>query len=247
MFYVYEWYNVDTNEIFYVGKGCGNRYKSISHRNQHFLNYYETHECAVRIIKYFEKEDEAFEYEHARIIELKTKNQCRCNLDDGGNGGVNFVWTKEMREYKSKYNPMKDEKQRIRMSQNNPMYNPITVEKVREKNSKIVIYNNDEYTTHELAMLKHCEISTIWKWCRRGYDTDGTPCYYKDNPINAKKKTTSSKAVLIDGQYFESLRAAANFLSVKDTSPLCKALKANKPYKGHICVYANQQPSEGNS
>ena len=55
MFYVYEWYNVDTNEIFYVGKGCGNRYKSISHRNQHFLNYYETHECAVRIIKYFEK------------------------------------------------------------------------------------------------------------------------------------------------------------------------------------------------
>lgn len=26
-FYVYEWYNIDTNEVFYVGKGCGNRYK----------------------------------------------------------------------------------------------------------------------------------------------------------------------------------------------------------------------------
>ena len=32
-FYVYEWYNVETNEIFYVGKGCNNRYKNISDRN----------------------------------------------------------------------------------------------------------------------------------------------------------------------------------------------------------------------
>ena len=142
---------------------------------------------------------------------------------------------------------MKAEGQRVRMSKDNPMYNPMIVEKVREKNSKIVIYNNNEYTTRELATFKHCEVSTIWRWCKRGYDTDGKSCYYKDNPINAQKKTTSSKAVLIDEQYFESLRAAADFLSVKDTSPLCKALKANKLYKGHICIYANQQPSEGNS
>ena len=130
------------------------------------MNYYETHECAVRIIRHFEKEDDAFKYEHERIIELKAEHQCQCNLDDGGTGGVNFIWTDEMREYKSKYNPMKAEGQRVRMSKDNPMYNPMIVEKVREKNSKIVIYNNDEYTTHELAMLKHCEISTIWKWCR---------------------------------------------------------------------------------
>ena len=32
-FYVYEWYNIDTNEVFYVGKGCGNRYKTTSRRN----------------------------------------------------------------------------------------------------------------------------------------------------------------------------------------------------------------------
>lgn len=25
-FYVYEWYNIDTQEIFYVGKGSGKRY-----------------------------------------------------------------------------------------------------------------------------------------------------------------------------------------------------------------------------
>lgn len=46
---------------------------------------------------------------------------------------------------------------------------------------------------------------------------------------------------------FPSLRAACDFLKVKDTSPLCKALKAGKKYKGHDCCYANQQPSDTNS
>lgn len=97
MFYVYEWYNVNTNIVFYVGKGCGNRYKQVSKRNQLFKEYYENNECAVRIIKYFENEQEAFDYEKERIVELKTINQSFCNLDNGGTDGVNFVWTKEMR------------------------------------------------------------------------------------------------------------------------------------------------------
>ena len=109
MFYVYEWYNVNTEEIFYVGKGCGNRYKQVSKRNQKFKDYYENNECAVRIIKSFETEEEAFNFEHIRIIELKAQSQCFCNIDDGGSGGVSFVWNEEMREYKSQYNPMKRE------------------------------------------------------------------------------------------------------------------------------------------
>ena len=96
MFYVYEWYNVNTEEIFYVGKGCGNRYKQVSKRNQLFKTYYENNECAVRIIRYFDLEQDAFDYEKQRIGELKSINQCSCNLDEGGSGGVNFVWTPEM-------------------------------------------------------------------------------------------------------------------------------------------------------
>ena len=136
MFYVYEWYNVNTEEIFYVGKGCGNRYKQVSKRNQLFKTYYENNECAVRIIKNFELEQDAFDYEKQRIGELKNINQCSCNIDEGGNGGVNFVWTPEMREYKSVYNPMKSEEQRGRMHQNNPMFNPRVVEQVVSKNPK---------------------------------------------------------------------------------------------------------------
>ena len=247
MFYVYEWYNVNTEEIFYVGKGCGNRYKQVSKRNQKFKDYYENNECAVRIVQDFETEEEAFNYEHIRIIELKAQGQCFCNIDDGGCGGVSFVWNDEMREYKSQYNPMKREEQRLRMSEQNPMYNSEVAQKVAEKTRKTVCYLGKEYTCKELASLTGYELTTIWKWCKRGYDTDGNPCFYKGEEKNTIKRTTCSKGVLIDGQYFPSLRAAGDFLGVKDTSPLCKALKANKTYKGHKCEYANQQPSEKNS
>ena len=152
-----------------------------------------------------------------------------------------------MREYKSIYNPMKNEEQKERMRRNNPMFNSKTVEQVVSKKSKIVCYDSKEYTCKQLAEIAGVQVSTIWKWCQRGYDTNGAPCHYKGEEKNSTKKTTCSKAVLVDGQLFSSLRAAADFLGVKDTSPLCKALKANRKYKGHICEYANQQPSEENS
>jgi hypothetical protein len=84
-------------------------------------------------------------------VELKAIGQCSCNLDDGGYGGVNFVWTDEMRKYKSIYNPMKEEKQRQRMRDNNPMHNTIVAEKVGFKHRKIVCYKGKETTCQEIA------------------------------------------------------------------------------------------------
>ena len=37
MFYVYEWFIVETNFVFYVGKGCRNRYKVRKHNK--LFNY----------------------------------------------------------------------------------------------------------------------------------------------------------------------------------------------------------------
>lgn len=247
MFYVYEWYNTNTNEIFYVGKGCGNRYKNHSKRNKLFIEYYNNNSCASRIIAYYENEQDAFNAEKERIIELKSKGMCQCNLDNGGTGGVNFVWTPEMREYKSVNNPMKSIEQRERMSINNPMKNKEIAKKVGLSHRKIIIYNNSETTAFELSQLLNLHVDTVRNWAKRGYDTNGNPCYYKEETVPSIKKNTSCKAVIIDGIYFQSLRAAADFLNVKYTNPLCKALKQNRTYKGHKCEYANQQPSKGNS
>lgn len=173
-FYVYEWRDVDTGEVFYVGKGCGNRYKSLNHRNKYFLDYYNNHNTESVIVNYFDNEENAFAYELELTNYYKGIGQCQCCLMDGGYGGYSKVWSKEMKEYWSEYNPMKDEKQK-------------------------------EYT------------------------------YPK----------TSAKKVIIDGKYiFNSLKEAVkDFFGVKDVSPLCKALKTNKPYHNHIVEYVNQQPS----
>lgn len=165
---------------------------------------------------------------------------------DGGYGGYSKIWTDQMREYMSKYNPMKDNKQRTRMCLNNPMYNKEIAKKSGEKHKRKVSINGVVYdglvdAAKELNVAEY----TVLNWCKRGYDTDGNPCRYNDEEqkeYNYKK--TNSKAILIDGIYYNSLREAANAIGVKDTSPLCKALKANRPYKGHICEYANQQPSQ---
>lgn len=247
MFYVYEWYNIDTKEIFYVGKGCKNRYTQISKRNHLFKQYYENHKCTVRIIKTFDKEEDAFRYEHERIMELKENNQCSCNLDNGGTGGISFIWTPEMRKYKSIYNSMKEKHQRERMRIYNPMFNKEISNKVGKSKSKIVCYQGKETTCREIADKNHIHIATVQNWCKRGYDTNGNSCYYKGEYVAPNQKVTCSKAILIDGKWFPSLRAGADFLGVKDTSPLCKALKTTHKYKGHICEYANQQPSDVNS
>lgn len=53
MFYVYEWYIIDTNEIFYIGKGKDKRYKITSKRNKLFTDTIQKYNCNSRIIKYF--------------------------------------------------------------------------------------------------------------------------------------------------------------------------------------------------
>ena len=159
-FYVYEWFNKQTNEIFYVGKGCKNRYKQITKRNKLFKNYYQNNECDSRIIKTFDNENDAFKFENDRILKLKSKNQCMCNLDNGGKGGCNFVWTDEMRKYKSEYNPMKNEYQKIRMSLDNPMKNAKIVEKVKSKISKKVVLGVQVYNSLKELAQKYSFIET---------------------------------------------------------------------------------------
>jgi len=87
-FYVYEWYNVDTNEVFYVGKGKNSRYKNLSARNNYFKNYYNKYKCDVRKIKMSLTEDEAFKLEKELISTYREIGQAQCNFTDGGEGAT---------------------------------------------------------------------------------------------------------------------------------------------------------------
>ena len=247
MFYVYEWYNTESNIVFYVGKGTKNRFSSTSKRNRLFNEYISSHKCQSRIIKKFDNEQDAFAYENETINKYKKIGECFCNLDNGGHGGVNFVWTSEMRKYKSEFNPMKTNEQKQRMSKENPMKNPLVAEKVATQNRRAVIVKGKEFqSTKEAGLYFNRHPEQIQTWCKRGYDTDKEPCRYADSPQkNFKIKTTCSKAVIIDGVKYSSVASAAKQYGVWSET-IIRAIKNNRKFKGHTCEYDNQQPSQGN-
>lgn len=181
MFYVYEWYIIDTEEIFYVGKGCKKRKGQISARNKLFKEVYDNNKCANRIVKEFDNENDAFNYEHQRITELKNKGLCKCNLDYGGKGGCHFIWTPEMREYYSKYNVMKSKKQRERMSKNNPMKNKEYAMKNGLKHRKpFYIGDNEFQTLDEASKYYKVKLQTIKYYLNKGHKGN-EKCYYKQD------------------------------------------------------------------
>lgn len=86
MFYVYEYYIVETNHIFYVGKGTKRRMYELHNRNKYFKSIYNKHVCNVRIVKNSLSNEEAIALEIARIAELKSVNQANANFTNGGDG-----------------------------------------------------------------------------------------------------------------------------------------------------------------
>lgn len=244
-FYVYKWYNLDTKEVFYIGKGHRDRYKSLSHRNQYFLNYVKNNQVFSEIIQSGLTEEEAFMLEEKITNYYKSLGQCQCCLAKGGTGGRSSVWTDEFRKYWSEYNPMKEERQRQRMRNNNPMKNPDVAKKSGLKSRRAVYINGVFYNgVIEAATVIGVCGNTISSWCKRGYNTWGEPCHYADEKQKEYVLPSRGKGVIIDNEkYYPTIKAAALALGSNDSSLLGKALKQNKLYKGHRCEYANQQPS----
>lgn len=247
MFYIYEWFIVETGEIIYVGKGTGNRYKAKKKNKK--LNYILAHQnCNVRIIERFDTEDDAFKAESKRISELKNIGQCVCNNDRGGWGGKQSVWTEERRATMSKNNPMKDESQKQRMSEDNPMKSRDIALAVGKTKKRPVVINGKRCdgirdAAREFGVAEY----TILKWVKRGYDTDGNPCRYEDSeqiPYE-RKKYKWSKRVLVDGVRYESVKDAAEYLGCWSETVI-RCIKNNRLCNGHKVEYDNQQPSHGN-
>ena len=75
MFYVYEWFNIETQKVIYVGKGTGRRYKVRKH-NRMFDDYIKRFPVDSRIVERFATEEEAFKFEYEYIFKLNENGQC---------------------------------------------------------------------------------------------------------------------------------------------------------------------------
>ena len=86
-FYVYIWYIVKTNFVFYVGKGTERRCKRTERRNEIFQSFIRKNKCTYKIIIDNLTEDEAFEKEKEAIEYYKSIGMATANIMPGGYGG----------------------------------------------------------------------------------------------------------------------------------------------------------------
>lgn len=245
MFYVYEWYVVETGEVIYVGKGTGRRYKVRKH-NKFFNDMITRYECSSRIVKEFSTEKEAFSYEFERVNELKKIGQCVCNIYDGGFGGTTDWWTDELREKYSANNAMKSEIQRKRMVVNNPMKTASISEKVNSKKRIAVLINGVEYPSIKSVREKYgVSSSTVNSWCIRGKTAMGESCHYKDDPHNesySHRNDGQSREVIYKGKTYKSGAELGREIGVAQTT-ISRWCRQGRDTYGNSCRYSDDTRS----
>lgn len=234
MFYVYEWFIKETGEVIYTGKGSGNRYKA-KKRNQKLNHLIERIPCDVKIIKYFENEKDAFDYERTRIDELKEIGQCICNNMRGGTGGYKDSWNDNRREWMSVHNGMKNKE---------------VSQRVAETRKRPIVLNGIRYKSQvDAAKELGVATNTVRTWLKEAHDGNGNPCRYEDEkqrPYNFIQKVTNSRIVIVDDLEFNSVRAAAKYIGCWPETVI-NCIKKNRLCNGHKCEYGNQHPSRMNS
>lgn len=129
-FYVYFWFYKDTDEVFYIGKGKGNRFlERKAHRNNYFKNILnkEKDNVDVKIIKSNLTEEDAFELEKNLIKEYKSKGQAKANLHEGGCGGNTGNYYSQTRSKKI------SDFGKTRVGEKNPMWGKTHSEETKRK------------------------------------------------------------------------------------------------------------------
>lgn len=222
MYYVYEWFIVSTNEVIYVGKGTKNRYKVRKHNNL-FNEMIKRFECESRIVKEFETEKEAFEYEFDYVNLMRNQGQCVCNIHNGGYGGTTEWWTEDLKRHYSEYNVMKSEKQRKRMSVNNPMKDKMIAQKTSSKKKKPVIIGGNEYSSvKEACEAYNTSSESIATWCEKGINGKGEICHYKgQSPVqfNGKRYNKGgSKPVTYKDVTYECVKDFATAVGISEST-----------------------------
>lgn len=106
-YYVYLHRKADTGEIFYVGKGQGNRHSINKNRNKHWQNVANKHGYISEIIAFFDDEGEAFVVECEQIYYYRIIGIKLTNLTDGGEGTSGHSKSEESKaKMRGKNNPM---------------------------------------------------------------------------------------------------------------------------------------------
>lgn len=96
MYYTYGHYKAGSKELFYIGKGKGNRSNEKDSRSDYWQNIVNKYGYTVEIFAEWESEKDAFIHEKFLIDCFKDLTNL-CNLTDGGEGCSGYVWSDEQK------------------------------------------------------------------------------------------------------------------------------------------------------
>lgn len=244
MYYVYQWIDHETGKPFYVGKGSGNRMRSMKNRSKRFLEYMENHnECAPEIIADGLSEDDAFALEARIISEYKSNGVDLTNIAYGGRGGIHLFGSDNPmfgRTWYDENTPIEKinawKKATAHYGCDNAMYGVSPSERMdadtykiwRESHKKIIGDKNPNYGNHKLSE------------------------YYNGHPEDAVLKqsrpgTKNGRCIKVTATYPDGTQHSFNYLTecAEAISDMCgieniqylatkisEHARTGKPYKG---------------
>lgn len=214
-YYVYEWFVKETNEVFYVGKGKGDRYKVLRGRNKFFNDFYSSHNCDVRIKYDNLEEKEAFEKEKELISFYRNNTRFRLtNVTDGGDGTSGFKHTDESKKILSAFSKERWDNEefrnkmiKIRRDENGPYKS----KKFRDKMRKLSLAEKNPNYGNYWSDEKRRKLSNYF-CLNRNFNESNNP--------NSKKVIC-----LEDGKKFDTINEAAREYNIKCPSSISISLK----------------------
>lgn len=148
-FYTYVHRKASTGEVFYVGKGHGQRSGQRSRRSDYWKRVVEKYGLLVEILEYWADESDALAHERYLIASYRASGITLCNLTDGGDGISGYVFSEDQRKARSEYLALPEIKEKHRRNTEVAMRRPGVREKadaarraalakpeVKEKHSK---------------------------------------------------------------------------------------------------------------
>jgi|GEM_PF-2673974 hypothetical protein len=235
-YYIYEWFIVDTDEVFYVGKGKERRAETVSGRNKFFKDMYNTHNCNFRIKIDNLKEDEAFKYERA-LIKYYREHYPEYRLTNQTDGGEGVSGWKPDEEWKKKQGELskkrwEDEDFRRKMIEIRTNEDSVyKSEEFRNKISDIVKGENNPNYAHYWTkeMKNHAREIKLGK-----YDGENNPNY--GNYWSEEKKKKFSEFMKNNGLKNEEHGMAKRVVCL-ETGEIFKCIKfAKEKYNNNVGI-----------
>jgi len=153
-FYVYVHRRKDTNEVFYVGKGCGKRAWKKTTRSDWWKRIEAKYGRTVEIVLTDMSEDDAFKLENGLIDFYGRENLC--NLTDGGMGGVSpNAETREKMSVAGRGRKRSEEtREKMRAAATGRKHSEQTKQKIKEKRASQVMTSMSEESRKKISVAQ---------------------------------------------------------------------------------------------